>query len=189
MAASPALATTTTLTPGQYYDLTTATDTAVILPTGMTAYLNNGSSLPAGSTILNYSAWLTSESSASFDWWGSCCTRNAPVITVDSGATLYVVGGPWGQSMFQATGDVVFETTSGNESEIIGNNKFLGNVTLQDGAIVQIGWDWSSINFATTFGPNTHFVLQGTSTLTLNPSGTGIFSGTIASSSSTSTFF
>lgn len=204
--AGSASAQTTVLTQGQYYDLNTATDTAVEVPTGMTAYLFKSDpahwALPGGSTIVNYSNYLSSEGSATFNWWGGCCRFNAPVINVDSGATLYVVGrttipgsyvdkdgntqryggDPWMQSMINATGAVVFEG-SGSEAEIIGNNKFLGNVTLLDGAVVQMGWDWSSINFATTFGPNTHFDLQGASTLTLNPSGTGVFNGTIASSS------
>jgi hypothetical protein len=199
-AASPALAQTTVLTPGQNYDLNTATDSVVEVPTGMTAYYNSGVgwALPGGVTLINYTTYMSSESSAVFNWWDGCCRFNAPVITVDSGATLHFVGqtsvpydwysgGTNLQSMINATGDVVFEKIgAGNELEIVGNNKFLGNVTLLDGAVVQIGWDWSSINATSTFGPNTHFDLQGASIFTLNPSGTGIFSGTMASSSAAS---
>ncbi|GAA0587275.1 autotransporter outer membrane beta-barrel domain-containing protein [Rhizomicrobium electricum] len=200
--AGPALAQTTVLTPGQNYDLNTATDTVVEVPTGMTAYYNSGVgwALPGGSTLLNYTSYMSSENSAPFNWWNGCCRFNAPVITVDSGATLRFVGqtsvpydwysgDPWLNSMINATGDVVFEKVkSGSELELIGTNKFLGNVTLLDGAVVQMGWDWSSINATTTFGPNTHFDLQGVSTLTLNPGGTGVFNGTMAADS-TATFF
>jgi len=40
--AGSASAQTTVLTQGQYYDLNTATDTAVEVPTGMIAYYNSG---------------------------------------------------------------------------------------------------------------------------------------------------
>lgn len=105
-------------------------------------------------------------------------TTSAGII-VDSGATLYIVGSeinnmsPWlgMNNMIQASGNVIFGGTIGgwgsNSDNIIGNNSFLGNVTLLNNAQVWMGETWGAAS-QIAFGPNTNIYLQGASSLYLN---------------------
>jgi len=173
--ASPALAQTTVLTPTSgNYDLVanSGVDKFVEISSGTTAYFslaNSGTpmaTIPSGAVgILSNSGWpngIGSTGGWDLSWWE--VTTNAPVIKVDSGASLTFTnaGGDYNfESLIQATGDVTFQAA---EWRLWKANSFLGNVTILDGAIIDIGsHEWGCCTFAgtVTFGPNTNIDMNG----------------------------
>jgi hypothetical protein len=194
-------ATTTTLAnDGSIYDLDASTDTAVIVPSGTEAVVVQSWGtwfLGTRPGLVTGTGGISSTSSCVASW---ACTANAPVITVESGGTLRVAGyqsyytgfgaGYIFQSAVQATGDVIIEGEA-NQSwgqpavTFLGSNSFLGNLTLYDGAIVNLGWNWSLAQ--TTFGTNTNIDLQGASSLVIYQDSTALTMGGMISAASTAT--
>ena len=193
--AVPAMAQTTVLTPtSPNYDIVGSTDTVVEISSGTSAYfMRDGMqwALPAntpGLYVQSVGGWMTAvsgDSSCIFSW--ECAKSNAPLIRVDSGATLTFGGTQWQswyngghdlQSIIEASGDVIFQ--GGGTWSFLGTNRFLGNVTVLDGANLQFGWDWSAAH--ATFGPNTNIDLQGNSQLIFWNSGTMTVGGRISGS-------
>jgi hypothetical protein len=169
MGAGAASAQTTVLTPtSSNYDLVanSGVDKFVEISSGTNAYFTlDASTIPAGSVgILGNGGWpngIGSTGSWDLSWWE--VTTNAPVMVVDSGATLTFDGSNDYnfESMIQATGDVTF---LGKEWRLWKNNSFLGNITIQDGATIDFGSrEWGCCTFAgtVTFGSHTNIDMNG----------------------------
>ncbi|MGB8602365.1 MAG: autotransporter domain-containing protein [Rhizomicrobium sp.] len=161
------------------YTVDNGTGDTVVVTSGSSAFLtNSASSVPSGDYGLIWSNQsLDAKSSCSFGG----CTANADTISVENGASLTVynpadVGWLAYGSLFQVSGDITFVS---GETDIIGTNSFLGNVTLESGTSLYLGESWATSAF--TFSNNTVFNLEGTSALHLNlGTGTTTFGGIIA---------
>lgn len=177
--AGAAMAQTTVLTSSSAnYDMVanSGVDKFVELSSGTNAMLTFSSGgtpkapLPAGMVgLLVNDGWpngIGSTGGWDLSWWE--VTTNAPVIKVDAGATLTIAGNEQYsgadynfESMFQATGDVVFQS---GEFRLWKANTFLGNVTLANGTILDLGSrEWGCCTFAgtVTFGSNTNIDMNG----------------------------
>jgi hypothetical protein len=171
------------------YSLFSSTDTAIELVSGTTAYYvkNNVTWAPPANTLKlgagdpahdGSNAGISTTGSCVFNW--DCGNAHAPTITVDSGATLTFAGRTtvnqsWYfgnvelQSALVSKGDLVFEFPGPTQSwgnplvAFLGTNQFLGNMTLQNQAYVELGYSWSKA--ASVFGPNTNISLAANSRL------------------------
>lgn len=193
-----------TPTSGQY-DLMTSTDKTVEITSGTNAYYlasNVTWGVPWGSTMLTFAeggkpGGISADGYCIANW--NCGNAHAPVITVDSGASLHFVGRQsvnqdwfFGNTEIQSAivnnGELIFEDAGPVQSwgtpavALLGSNKLLGKMTLLDKAVVNMGLDWSQAT--NVFGANTAIDLQGASVLNIYQSGTaplvmgGILTGT-----------
>jgi hypothetical protein len=160
--------------PGQTIRITSGTN-AVELPAGQTWILGPGNTWDGALAITDENwgvapGWGANNMTVGSSSFGGANT-NAAIIQVDSGASLRFLGnqslgwGPWFamSNMIQAAGDVIFE---GNSAHIIGNNSFLGNLTVMDGGSLNFGETWGAAS-QIAFGPNTNIYVQGSGFLYL----------------------
>lgn len=183
----------TVITPSSApYNLMTTTDKTVEVSSGTNAYYiadNVTWGIPGGSTMLTYAGGgkpggISTEGSCIANW--DCGNAHAPVITVDSGASLHFVGRQsvnqdwfFGNTELQSAivnnGELIFENAGPVQSwgtpavALLGSNQLLGKMTLLDQAVVNMGLDWSQAT--NVFGPNTSIDLQGASVLNIYQSG------------------
>jgi hypothetical protein len=160
-----------TLTAGNSpYYIETGTGLGVTVTTGTTAFLYNPTTSgaptpPAGDLVLTRSSQAVCGGTCG--WFGAA---NTGAIYVSSGASLVVNNTEgWNvyDGLFQATGDVTF---GAGQANLVGANSFLGNLTLETGAVVDVGQTWG-LPSPTTFGANTNIHLASGSTLFLNMGG------------------
>lgn len=170
--AASASAQTTVLTPtSPNYNLLTGSDQYVELSSGTNGYFttdNSGADVPAGMVGLLSAVgdgWKNAigSNAGSFGMNWSLTRQDAAAINVDSGASLTVIGSDYGfYSMFQRTaGDINFGAA---HYKFWGSNSFLGNLTLQNGTVMEFGtyeWGCCAFNGSATFGANTNIDMNG----------------------------